>query len=112
MGNGNTVKEPNGKGPPPDQCVVANYTQAWADNSSMASNVSAFGWADTKCNAQYPIMCRKNRGWPAPAAPAAALLRACSLDRPSRCSACRHDLAHTPPRSARHLPLLLPRQRL
>ena len=65
MGNGNTIKEPNGKGPPPDQCVVANYTQAWADNSTMASNASAFGWADTKCSRKFVSICRIMREWPA-----------------------------------------------
>jgi hypothetical protein len=59
-------------------CGGANYSQR---NTNLRPAI--WGWADTKCNAQYPIMCRKNRGWPAPAAPAAALLArpALSLQR-------------------------------
>jgi hypothetical protein len=35
-------------------CAGANQTQAWA---------GAWGWADTKCDVAYPLLCRKNRGW-------------------------------------------------
>ena len=63
MGNGNTMPEPNGKGPPPQQCVAANFTQAWVDNSTVGGNVSAFGWADQRCISKFVAICRIMREW-------------------------------------------------
>ena len=33
-------------------CAGANQTEAWD---------GAWGWSDTKCEAKFPFMCRKNR---------------------------------------------------
>lgn len=57
-GNGNRLPEPNGKGPPPELCAVANSSQAWRDNSTMGGNVTAFGWSDTRCTRRFVSICR------------------------------------------------------
>ena len=49
---GDVLDEPNGGmlGGPPEQCAVANYTQAYS---------SAWGWSDVACTAaNYSTICK------------------------------------------------------
>jgi hypothetical protein len=60
------TEEPNNK-PSPQDCGVANLTQAIA---------GLYGWADADCAMQYPFVCEISRRWPA--ALAGRLLETCN----------------------------------
>jgi hypothetical protein len=75
--------EPNNKDPPED-CAVANYTEAY-DN--------VFGWADTNCANKFIFMCKLIRGWPL----VPSCLGALALPRSSQAARAQQTARADPP---------------
>ena len=63
--DGATEAEPNNL-EDPEECVVANYTQAYTLATKVNKRVMPYGWADTNCTRTQQFICRVATGGVAP----------------------------------------------